>query len=322
MVLALTVQGSGGCAPGHGVVNSTSCQLCPPGTYSGGGTSTCINVPIGFYSQLSGQSTYSATCASALFAGAALCASNTNSGCLTGTYYSSAASACINVPSGYYSPVTGSSIYYHCNVSIHEGAATCGSSNTNACSSIGHYFDGSSCTLAPTGYYVPDAGAGVYYRCQYSKTLGAATCFTPQTICAPYTASDTNFAVDAHSVCLIGACPGTTITASLCGSVNDGSDTYLVLLNDDGDVLAHNDDFPGCDSSSQLNYTVTGSKCQTYSLWEGCYEMSSCYGTVVVTGSANCYAGQYFDGTSCTSAPVGKSVYSAHKFFPTIHYFR
>jgi len=88
------------------------------------------------------------------------------------------------------------------------------------------------------------------------------------------------------------ACPTTTVEIAGCYTSNGQvvgatGDQYLVLFDESGNLVASNDDGWGdgsvCGYSSYISYTVPStSKCQTYSLRQGCYDTTSCSGEVVV----------------------------------------
>ena len=117
----------------------------------------------------------------------------------------------------------------------------------------------SSPTLAPTGYQ----------------------------LCAPYSATNTNYDTQNYASCYIYACPGATITASGCASTYAGAvcsgDQYLTLVSGSGVSLAVNDDY--CGYCAQLSYMIPSTAgCQAYTLREGCYSSGSCTGTIRILG--------------------------------------
>ncbi len=107
--------------------------------------------------------------------------------------------------------------------------------------------------------------------------------------CAPYSVVKTLSAQVNYGLCLIYACPGTTITASLCGgSQSCVGDSYLSLRTSGSpfaEVVQDNDD--SCDLCSEVSYSFpvdTINRCTTFGLHEGCFNQTACSGQVLVTG--------------------------------------
>ena len=99
-----------------------------------------------------------------------------------------------------------------------------------------------------------------------------------------FTATNTNSARQNTVDEDIFACPGTTVTFSLCSATGAScsGDTYLRLYDDSGAEIATNDD--SCGLCSSLTKTFTA-PCQTYTLAQGCYGSGSCGGAAVLTVS-------------------------------------
>ena len=107
--------------------------------------------------------------------------------------------------------------------------------------------------------------------------------------CTPYSiVSDTNSATQNYVTCTFTACAGVILTIADCGAENCaslGNDQFIRLKNADGNEVAWNDDNAGCGAGacSKITYTTTES-CQLYTLIEGCYASSLCYGAFTITG--------------------------------------
>ena len=75
-------------------------------------------------------------------------------------------------------------------------------------------------------------------------------------------------------------------------------DTYFVLVDGSGNVVASDDDSVACAPGSEIYYVVPlQTPCQQYTLREGCADNSPCSGTtgVVVVGTAMPTSGRYFN---------------------------
>ena len=105
-------------------------------------------------------------------------------------------------------------------------------------------------------------------------------------ICPPYSASNTNNALENFAVCGVYACPGTTVTISNCGLGCVG-DQFLRLVDSiSSKEVAFDDD--GCGGSSQcsrLTYTVPAGMCKTFFIHEGCHDNGQCEGVVNFIGN-------------------------------------
>jgi hypothetical protein len=100
--------------------------------------------------------------------------------------------------------------------------------------------------------------------------------------CQPYSATETNQATVNYITCSFEACPGTSITASLCDSFASG-DTYLRLFNAEGNELVANDDYCGLSSNLYYDFPLTASSdCSTFHLRQGCYSDRACEGEVKI----------------------------------------
>lgn len=106
-----------------------------------------------------------------------------------------------------------------------------------------------------------------------------------QYFCSQYYASGTSDARHNYVECAIYACPGWTVSVSLCSSSSICSgDTYLRLY--DGDLeLASNDDSCGGSCSAITKTLRFGdiSTCRDLSLHQGCFSQFSCSGRSWVT---------------------------------------
>jgi hypothetical protein len=103
--------------------------------------------------------------------------------------------------------------------------------------------------------------------------------------CPQYTVYNTNDATEYYATCTFSVCQNEIVTFSMCGNGACDGDTVIRLYDNLGAQVASNDD--SCDICSQiLDYQVTTSGCQEYSLHEGCYGYNACQGTVTVTGAA------------------------------------
>ena len=100
--------------------------------------------------------------------------------------------------------------------------------------------------------------------------------------CPAYSASYTSSVTNNYVTCPIYACPGNTLTASVCNSCS--GDTYLRLYTAAGAQLMSNDD--SCGLCSRISMTITAShisQCQYLELRQGCYTTLSCSGQSFVS---------------------------------------
>ena len=98
-------------------------------------------------------------------------------------------------------------------------------------------------------------------------------------ICAPYSATNTNSATQNYAVCAIGICFGETVVMTTCSSGGSYTgDTYLRLYSNAMTQVAVNDDY--CDNGSEITYTSDEEGCNTFYLHEGCYGSLACTATV------------------------------------------
>ena len=119
-------------------------------------------------------------------------------------------------------------------------------------------------------------------------SIGLAT--LPRTLnewqfCDYFSTSETKDATENTQSCVIQACPGDILVASLCKDDSEQiwmpGDSYLRLRNFTSSVeLAANDD--SCGLASRFVYEVTGSACDDYEIIEGCSSDSYCNGRVGV----------------------------------------
>ena len=80
-----------------------------------------------------------------------------------------------------------------------------------------------------------------------------------------------------QDTCAIYACGGFELSVSVCDSYT--GDTYLRLVDANGNELMRNDDY--CDAGSAFTYSIPSSyACGTYYIIEGCYKYSACSGEV------------------------------------------
>lgn len=108
--------------------------------------------------------------------------------------------------------------------------------------------------------------------------------------CPSYSASNTNYAsyLPSISECSFIACAGASVAVTVCSSIASSAlcsgDTYLKVYDSQGSLVAFNDDY--CSLCSTVTFTASA-KCQTYTIWEGCYASQSCSGKVgIVIGAS------------------------------------
>ena len=144
--------------------------------------------------------------------------------------------------------------------------------------------------------------------------------------CPPYSTTNTNSADVDYETCSIYACGGTTIIASGCGiDSNSVGNQYLRLFSAANSQVSVSV-YCGTGSFAVINYTVpSGMDCQIYSLHEGCYQDTTCGGTIDVSGasaSANPTAfPSLFPSPTPTAAPTRVPSFDPSQFpshIPTV----
>lgn len=133
------------------------------------------------------------------------------------------------------------------------------------------------------GYYLylSWAEAFVPYGSWYGDAPGPVTPGTLVTgTCAPYGASDTDYASRNYATCTLTVPAGGTLDVGGCDAVGgstDGSDTYLLLFDSSGNQVTGDDDSCGSLASRVRHVSATT---ETYTLHEGCYAGATCSGTM------------------------------------------
>jgi len=150
----------------------------------------------------------------------------------------------------------------------------------------------------------------------------AAPTYTPLQ-CSPFNATDTAGDTQNFQTCGVYACPGTTITVSMCPTYGGGGCTGDPIMNlYDGtglNLLAHNDDGPlGCGKCPQFTYSTSG-VCQVYSIQQGCYQNSQCTGSAVIIGTPGSFSVlSYPPTTRPTLAPTAEPTTPPPTFGPSV----
>jgi len=127
--------------------------------------------------------------------------------------------------------------------------------------------------------------------------------------CRPYSLSSTGNAETNVEHCRMYVCPGVTLQFATChddGKTCSG-DTYLRLFRtSNNQELAFNDDH--CGYCSKIVHTFD-EPCQEYSIVQGCFEGTSCEGTVRITQlNAESNSGPMQDATMA----IGVHKYTYH----------
>ncbi len=109
-----------------------------------------------------------------------------------------------------------------------------------------------------------------------------------QVTCGSFSAFNTADATRNVASCQILVCQGRSVRASLCGAdtynlATCSGDTYLRVLDANGNQVAANDNF--CGSCSSVTFRPTSTACTVYTIVEGCAGNDICSGTVAVTFS-------------------------------------
>ncbi|HSN97794.1 MAG TPA: hypothetical protein VLS89_05830 [Candidatus Nanopelagicales bacterium] len=97
-----------------------------------------------------------------------------------------------------------------------------------------------------------------------------------------YTASNTNNAQQNTTSTQIQLKGGETLTVATCKlpGVDASGDTFLRLLNANGQSVAHNNNGSGCGAASHLVYTAPSGVDATFQIKAGCSSATSCSGRV------------------------------------------
>ena len=129
-----------------------------------------------------------------------------------------------------------------------------------------------------------------------------------------FTATNTNSARQNTVDEDIFACPGTTVTFSLCSATGAScsGDTYLRLYDNSGAEVAKNDDGDdaSCGSCSSITRTFTA-PCQKYTLAQGCFYNDSCGGAAVLTVSGQATSSPTVASTAAPTAAVTTAIPTA-----------
>jgi hypothetical protein len=108
------------------------------------------------------------------------------------------------------------------------------------------------------------------------------------TIC---TGEDTNFALKNYGVCQFDACGGDDVVVTTRSATNDAAscsgDTYMRLIDTDGDLLGYSDDATWQEICSEIIFSLPVEyACQTYESRIGCFGSDTdCAAQVVVNVS-------------------------------------
>ena len=288
----------------------TSCTACSPGTYSaevGASTSfACVSCTYGTYSTISG-STNCTSCAIGRYSTAFGSGSNSCSVCNAGTYSPAGSSFCSTCQTGRYGNTTGMGACTNCATGTYSTAIGAITSFTCASCASGYASDvgASACYVCGPGTYIPGGVGPVCTQCtagKYSTSAGMSSCFT-----CPY-GTNSGIAASTCSSCIAGkfadqngnclSCAAGTYSslgATMCTSCPAGK--YGTL--------------PGASSSSWCSTCLAG----TYSTG-GVAACTNCqvgkYGPITGATSASacifCDRGKYNNGmakTACTSCPAG-----------------
>ncbi|KFE62680.1 trypsin domain protein [Hyalangium minutum] len=159
-------------------------------------------------------------------------------------------------------------------------AATEVANNDDACGGQGSSL---SFTATTSGNYEIRAGCYSSGSCSGTAVWEITTGTPPANGSYAFSASNTNSAQQNTVNRDVTLAAGQTITLGTCGVSGSSAsgDTYLRLYGPAASQVASNDDGCGSGTASNLTYTVTTAG--TYQIRAGCYNATSCSGTVAWT---------------------------------------